>query len=150
MKIVENTEGKVEENDLTLDQMLLYIRGGTIFGRKDFARRSSSAMKYDPFTIVIALNSDGEAQGNLYIDDGDSYDYQDKLAFSRIKFSANLNDQDHVLTLKLDVTGDSSSLPKNILYANRIILIDPIESKEIRVELYLGESKSYEYNIKKV
>ena len=147
MKIVENSTGQVEEIDLTLDKMLLYIRGGTVFARKDVARRSSSAMKYDPFTIVIAMNPDGEARGYLYIDDGDSYDYQSELAFARIELSAKLNDQDKVLALKLDVTGHSSLLPDNILYANRIVLINPSESKELPVELYFGKSKKYEFKL---
>lgn len=147
MKIVENTIGKVEEIDLTLDKMLLYIRAGTVFARKDIARRSSSAMKYDPFTIVIAVNLDGEARGYLYIDDGDSYDYQSTLAFARIQLAAKLNEHDKVLALKLDVTGQSSLLPHNILYANRVVLVSPSESKELSVELYLGESKNYEFKL---
>lgn len=147
MKIVENNSGTVEENDLTLDKMLLYIRGGTAFARKDIARRASSAMKYDPFTVVIALNSNGEARGNLYIDDGDSYNYQEKRAFAKIQFSAKLNDQDNVLALRLDVEGESSLLPENMLYANRIILINPSESQELAVELHLGESKDHVFKL---
>jgi mannosyl-oligosaccharide alpha-1,3-glucosidase len=147
MKIVEAKEGKAEEDDITLDKILLYIRGGTVFARKDNVRRSSSSMKYDPFTIVIAFNSNGEARGSLYIDDGDSYDYQEKLAFARVQIYAKLNDHDGVLALKLDVEGKSSLLPENILYANRIILIDPSKSEELKVDLNIGESKDYEFKL---
>lgn len=145
MKVVENNSGTVEENDLTLDKMLLYIRGGTVFARKEIARRSSSAMKYDPFTVVIALNLNGEARGNLYIDDGDSYDYQEKRAFAKIQFSAKLND--NLLALRLDVEGESSLLPENMLYANRIILIKPSGSQELAVDLNLGESKDHQFKL---
>ena len=147
MKAVDNDSGMIEEDDLTLDKMLLYIRGGTVFGRKDIARRSSSAMKYDPYTVVIAVDSNGEARGSLYIDDGDSFDYKEKLAFARIQFNAKLNAEDKVLSLKLDVVGRSSLLPRNLLSANKIVLITPSGFKELPIELYLGNSESYELKL---
>ena len=34
-------------------------------------------MRFDPFTLVIALDAAGEhAMGELYLDDGHSFDYQ--------------------------------------------------------------------------
>jgi mannosyl-oligosaccharide alpha-1,3-glucosidase len=34
-------------------------------------------MKLDPYTIRVALDKSGNAKGELYIDDGDSYDYRE-------------------------------------------------------------------------
>jgi alpha 1,3-glucosidase len=33
-------------------------------------------MWQDPFTLIIALSKEGTASGNLYLDDGEGYDYQ--------------------------------------------------------------------------
>ncbi|KAK2464427.1 hypothetical protein APHAL10511_003575 [Amanita phalloides] len=35
-------------------------------------------MKYDPFTLRVALDKNGNARGELYLDDGVSYNYQKK------------------------------------------------------------------------
>lgn len=51
-------------------------RGGSIIPRRMRARRSSSLMNRDPFTIVVALDSKLQASGHLYDDDGRSFDYQ--------------------------------------------------------------------------
>lgn len=51
-------------------------RGGSIIPKKERARRSSSLMVHDPYTLVIALDLQGFATGSLYIDDGHSYNFQ--------------------------------------------------------------------------
>lgn len=60
-----------------LDTIPLFMRGGHIFPRRDRPRRSSGLMKYDPFTLVIAIGKSGDAEGTLYLDDGESFDFQD-------------------------------------------------------------------------
>lgn len=42
--------------DAPLEKIPAYYRGGFIIPRRDRIRRSSSAMKLDPFTLVIALD----------------------------------------------------------------------------------------------
>jgi alpha 1,3-glucosidase len=59
-----------------LEKIPLLMRGGHIFPRKDRARRSSALMKEDPYTLVIVLGNDGDATGELYVDDGESFDFQ--------------------------------------------------------------------------
>ncbi|KAK9766590.1 glucosidase II, partial [Basidiobolus ranarum] len=59
-----------------LDSIPAYIRGGAIVPKRERIRRSSTLMKWDPFTLVIALDNQGSAEGELYLDDGESYDYQ--------------------------------------------------------------------------
>jgi alpha 1,3-glucosidase len=39
-------------------------------------RRSSPLMWQDPFTLIIALSKEGQAKGQLYLDDGIGYGYQ--------------------------------------------------------------------------
>ena len=60
-----------------LDKIPLFMKAGRIFPRKDRPRRSSGLMRWDPYTLVISLGSDGEAEGELYVDDGESYEYED-------------------------------------------------------------------------
>jgi alpha 1,3-glucosidase len=58
------------------DKIPVYQRAGTIVPKRERPRRSSKAMENDPFTLVIALDSVGEASGRLYLDDGESFNYE--------------------------------------------------------------------------
>lgn len=60
----------------SLEQIPLLMRGNSIFPRKDRPRRSSALMKWDPYTIVVVLDDAGDAEGELYVDDGETFDYQ--------------------------------------------------------------------------
>lgn len=40
------------------------------------ARRSTAAAKNDPFTLLVVLDSKGQASGDLYLDDGSSFAYK--------------------------------------------------------------------------
>jgi alpha 1,3-glucosidase len=59
-----------------LEKIPLLMSSGHIIPRKDRARRSSALMKYDPYTLVVVLGDDGDAEGELYVDDGESFDYE--------------------------------------------------------------------------
>lgn len=41
--------------------------------RRDRPRRSTATMVRDPFTLVVALDESGRAEGDLYLDDGHSF-----------------------------------------------------------------------------
>ena len=69
--------GRTITIDAPLSKIPLLVRGGSIIPRKDRPRRSSALMKYDPYTLLVTLSSTGTATGSLYIDDGESYDYQE-------------------------------------------------------------------------
>ncbi|KRX25558.1 Neutral alpha-glucosidase AB [Trichinella nelsoni] len=60
-----------------LEKIPLFVRGGCIVPIKERMRRSSGLSHQDPFTLIMALNKDGTfANGTLYLDDGDSYEYK--------------------------------------------------------------------------
>ncbi|PBP27806.1 glucosidase II alpha subunit [Diplocarpon rosae] len=59
-----------------LEKIPLLMQGGHIIPRKDRPRRSSGLMKWDPYTLVIVLNKAGKANGTLYVDDGETFDFQ--------------------------------------------------------------------------
>ncbi|KAJ7578310.1 glycoside hydrolase family 31 protein [Mycena floridula] len=59
-----------------LHQVPLLIRGGSVIFTRERPRRSSTLMKHDPFTLRVALDKKSAAKGELYLDDGDSYEYR--------------------------------------------------------------------------
>lgn len=69
-----------------LEKIPLLMQGGHIIPRRDRPRRSSGLMKFDPFTLVVVLDKDGNAQGTLYLDDGETFEYE-KGAYIHRRFS---------------------------------------------------------------
>uniref|UniRef100_A0A2K5Z3X6 Neutral alpha-glucosidase AB n=1 Tax=Mandrillus leucophaeus TaxID=9568 RepID=A0A2K5Z3X6_MANLE len=67
------------------------LRGGTIVPRWMRVRRSSECMKDDPITLFVALSPQGTAQGELFLDDGHTFNYQTRQEFllRRFLFSGN-------------------------------------------------------------
>ena len=59
-----------------VEKIPVYQRGGSIVPRQQRLRRCSSLMTHDPYTLVIALDKNGQASGELYMDDGKTFDYQ--------------------------------------------------------------------------
>jgi alpha 1,3-glucosidase len=75
-----------------LDKIPLLMQGGHIIPRKDRPRRSSGLMRWDPYTLVVVLDKDGNADGELYVDDGETFDYQSGAFIRRaFHFSATTN-----------------------------------------------------------
>lgn len=60
-----------------LDTIPLLMQGGHIIPRRDRPRRSSGLMRYDPFTLVVVIGDSGDAEGTLYLDDGESFEFQE-------------------------------------------------------------------------
>jgi len=58
-----------------LEYIPIFVRGGGIIPKKERARRSSSQMKGDPYTLLIALDNNGRAEGQVYLDDEETYKY---------------------------------------------------------------------------
>uniref|UniRef100_A0A9J8BZV6 Glucosidase II alpha subunit b n=2 Tax=Cyprinus carpio TaxID=7962 RepID=A0A9J8BZV6_CYPCA len=66
---------------VTLSSIPVFQRGGSIIPRKDRVRRSSTCMENDPYTLYVALSPKKFAEGELYIDDGHSFNYDTKKEF---------------------------------------------------------------------
>lgn len=69
-----------------LNKIPLLMRGGHIIPRRDRPRRSSGLMRWDPFTLVVVIGDRGRAEGTLYLDDGESFEYNEG-AYIRRKFT---------------------------------------------------------------
>uniref|UniRef100_A0A2K6UFX6 Glucosidase II alpha subunit n=1 Tax=Saimiri boliviensis boliviensis TaxID=39432 RepID=A0A2K6UFX6_SAIBB len=76
---------------VTLSSIPVFQRGGTIVPRWMRVRRSSDCMKDDPITLFVALSPQGTAQGELFLDDGHTFNYQTRQEFllRRFSFSGN-------------------------------------------------------------
>lgn len=59
-----------------LEDIPMFVKGTSIFVKRDRYRRSLRLMRNDPFTVVVGLGKDGSAAGKLYLDDGDSFAYK--------------------------------------------------------------------------
>ncbi|XWS44651.1 hypothetical protein CRYUN_Cryun15aG0066300 [Craigia yunnanensis] len=68
--------GKIHKLEVSEESIPAFQRAGTVVPRKDRFRRSSTQMVQDPYTLVIALNSSQVAEGELYLDDGKSFDFK--------------------------------------------------------------------------
>ncbi|KAI1818178.1 glycoside hydrolase family 31 protein [Poronia punctata] len=69
-------KGKNITVDAPLESIPVFMRGGHIFPRRDIPRRSAQLMRFDDYTLVVVIGKDGTAEGKLYADDGDSFDYE--------------------------------------------------------------------------
>lgn len=96
-------------------------------------------MRFDPFTLVVAINETGQAEGTLYLDDGESYDYNSgafihrRFVFSKEKMTSR------------DI--DSSEKPKRegylklmeIVKVERIILIGISEEWQSQLSVFVSQ-----------
>jgi alpha 1,3-glucosidase len=61
---------------VTMSTMPAFLKGGRILPTRQRLRRSSAATVNDPITLFVAANAQGNAAGELYLDDTHSFDYQ--------------------------------------------------------------------------
>ncbi|KAJ5665250.1 Glucosidase 2 subunit alpha [Penicillium maclennaniae] len=106
------------------DKIPLLMQGGHIVPRRDRPRRSSALMKWDPYTFVITLGKNGEAEGSIYVDDGETFDYE-RGAYIHRQFHF----RDSVLTsedlgIKGAKTGEYLKTMAGVTI-ERIIVVDP-------------------------
>ena len=107
--------------DAPLDKIPVFQRGGSIVPRQMRPRRSSAVMAHDPFTLIVALDAAGSASGDLYLDDGATFDYVRKGMFRlrRFEYSA-ASPTAHVLKSTL-AGGNKAYVPTNTV--ERIVVL---------------------------
>uniref|UniRef100_A0A667WLH2 Glucosidase II alpha subunit n=1 Tax=Myripristis murdjan TaxID=586833 RepID=A0A667WLH2_9TELE len=76
---------------VTMSSIPVYQRGGSIIPRKIRVRRSSTCMEHDPYTLYVALSPQRTAEGELYIDDGHTFNFNKKeFIHRRLSFANNV------------------------------------------------------------
>jgi len=64
--------------DAPLGHIPVFVRGGSVLPLQEPGYTTAESRK-NPWGLIIALNADGEAEGQLYIDDGESLEPDDSL-----------------------------------------------------------------------
>lgn len=75
-QMMKTQKGKSLTVQAAINQIPLLMRGGHIFPRRDIPRRSSALMRFDDYTLVVTVAKSGGAEGELYTDDGDTFDHE--------------------------------------------------------------------------
>ncbi|ANB15348.1 glucan 1,3-alpha-glucosidase ROT2 [Sugiyamaella lignohabitans] len=114
--------------DTPLEKIPVLLRGGHIHARRERPRRSATLMKNDPYTIVIALDKNGDAEGKLYLDDGESYDYQKgEFVLQTIKYSS----KERTITGQPTAESSSKLYPFSSLPIEKIVIIHSSEAAPV-------------------
>ncbi|KAI9594653.1 neutral alpha-glucosidase AB [Syncephalis fuscata] len=120
-----------------LNRIPVYIRGGSIISTRQRIRSASTLMKDDPFTLIVALDNNGTAQGELYIDDGVTYDFLDGAYIHRrfifkdgVLTSESPTDYRKLSMLELDTISDkyNEQVSARKLRIERVIILGATES----------------------
>ena len=122
---MKTEKGKHLTVSAPLESVPLLMRGGHIFPRRDIPRRSSAMMRFDDYTLVVTIGNDNVAEGELYVDDGDSFNYENGQYIHR-KFELSEN-----LLSSVDAEGrDPNSIKPgpwftamNEVYIDKIIIV---------------------------
>eukprot|EP00177_Eucheuma_denticulatum_P008851 GFKZ01016066.1.p1 GENE.GFKZ01016066.1~~GFKZ01016066.1.p1 ORF type:complete len:982 (+),score=166.39 GFKZ01016066.1:103-3048(+) len=129
--------GEIEFSS-TLDRMFVFQRGGTIVPKQERRRRSTEAMARDPFTLVVALSTDRTAAGELYLDDGKSYDYEKgSFVVRRFTFADNSLMAKTVKDGGKDFVGSEAKIERVVIlgYGKKAPKSAVVEEKEFGIVL---------------
>lgn len=123
--------GVTHKLELSDESVPAFQRAGTIIPRKDRYRRSSTQMVNDPYTLVIALNSSQSAEGELYVDDGKSFEFQ-RGAYIHRRF---IFSDGKLTSLNMAPSGNNGRLFSTECVVERIILLGhPSRPKSALIE----------------
>ena len=129
--------GKSVTIDAPLGKIPLLMRGGHVIPRKDRPRKSSGLMKYDPYTLVVVVGRDSKAEGDLYIDDGETFDYREGVSIHRrfVLEASTLRSEDAAATKITTSTKGSKKMAAYLermsnVRVERIIIVNAPQSWE--------------------
>lgn len=130
---VESKEGREVIFPAPLEALPVLQRGGSIVPRQLRSRRSTEAMKEDPYSLYIALDTvAGSATGTLYMDDGITYDFARNQAFQLRRFDYSVQ-SDTLHTIASTLENGSSSY--QVVNGIERIVVGGVQRKPIRVAL---------------
>ncbi|XP_024514989.1 uncharacterized protein LOC9649481 isoform X2 [Selaginella moellendorffii] len=107
-------------DDYHPDLPLLHLRGGSIIPAGPRIEHLGEAHFEDPVTLIIALDKDGNAEGVLYEDDGESFGYQ-KGEFLLTHYEANSRSNGSEVLIKVAGVQGALKRPKRPLRVRLLI-----------------------------
>ena len=105
--VINETIGVWSELDAQIDYIHAHVRGGHIIPIQAAANTTQFA-RLNPFSLYVAPDKNGEAQGELFYDDGESQSlekyFHAKFILKEKKLSMNIvkNEYQNMANLKLD------------------------------------------------
>lgn len=93
---------KIESKSIVapFNKLPFFIEGGNILTLRENMRRSSILMHNDPYTLLVAPDKNGNANGSIYIDDGVTFAYEKgtylKSSFKLIDGNKMVGEVDHL------------------------------------------------------
>lgn len=79
--------GRTVTLPVTMETVPVFQRGGTVICRATGSGSCTADVQKLPLSLIVALNSQGVAEGEVYLDDGHSFSYRDKQVFSLRRFN---------------------------------------------------------------
>eukprot|EP00045_Choanoeca_perplexa_P014658 m.174061 g.174061 ORF g.174061 m.174061 type:complete len:906 (+) comp16750_c0_seq2:34-2751(+) len=102
-----------------LDKTPVFQRAGSIVPRRMRVRRSSKLTTEDPFSLFVAADTAGSAQGQLYVDDTHTFEYQEKNAFVLRNFTLTHEGGAYTFTSR---AADGSGVFATTAWIERLVL----------------------------
>lgn len=123
---------------VTMSSIPVFQRGGSIIPRKLRVRRSSSCMENDPYSLFVALNQQRAAEGELYIDDGHTFNYEKRhFIHRRLTFSNNV-----LSSVNLNPDGQFTTLS----WVERILIIGASKPNKVTLKTADGQVSTIEFD----
>lgn len=79
--------GRTVTLPVTMDTVPVFQRGGTVICRASGSGSCTADLQKLPLSLTVALDSQGVAVGDLYLDDGHSFKYRDNKDFCLRRFN---------------------------------------------------------------
>ncbi|XP_034024674.1 maltase-glucoamylase, intestinal [Thalassophryne amazonica] len=103
------------EMDLPADKLGLHIRGGAVLPTQNPATTTTYSRR-NPMGLIVALDDNNQAAGELFWDDGDSRDTVETSNYIHYKFTVASG------SLKMQVINAGYKDPNNLMFENITIL----------------------------
>jgi lysosomal alpha-glucosidase len=89
-QLIINSTGETKTLDMPLEKISVALRGGSVIPTQN-PKVTTTEQHSEPFNLIVVLDADGKASGELYWDDGDNIYSTLLMNFSWLKFDVQNN-----------------------------------------------------------